>query len=538
MQTRAIFTQKRHGGLHNDESGTISRCIQIMNPVQENGGDKTQPDYDEITRLFLAHNTARYNNFLRRFEPATRKHIRVLPLLFHVNQSLFPGYINNQVPHTIYNYIPDTESVHHARIFNSAFSFDPDAAPSAPSIEAIYIQDNLKSGTILLWVIPHPDIEPDMVALLKEKAHYISKWRESRNINLQCHVALPQDMPVTYWGDKYNSLHLDKSIFLDDFYSESILIAGKTPAWWLIAPDTESSYDQIIENIRNKNTEQFANYIDFGSIASARPQDYLASVILNLINIRQCPEETWLNILDLCHKLTAHPALDCTSLHIKENIYAAQIEQNQYQDIYCKVINETIDTIYGREQAIIIARTLKIIARRHDSSIKSANIYRILLTHRRETDTETATHDKLAYEYTTATEIITDFIKQAFLWFLEKLDHIDGRILPPDSGLRTIANNLIRHIEPRIGFIPLTNNNRVKAYRPYDVCIKHIIEHRNNSWSLIVADSDNQSFEIRQGSNPVELAAWGVPNRLITHETRISVSCPYLSVKQDRKSVV
>ncbi|MBI3186903.1 MAG: class I adenylate cyclase, partial [Gammaproteobacteria bacterium] len=358
------------------------------------------------------------------------------------------------------------------------------------------------------------------------------KWRESRNINLHCHVALPCEMAATYWGDKYNSLHPDKSIFLDDFYSEAIFVAGKMPAWWLITPDKEVAYEQEMENIRIKDSARYDNLIDFGSIANARPQDYLASTILNLINIRQCPEETWLNILDLCHKLTAHPSLDCTSLHIKEGIYTAQNNSALYQEIYCHVMNNTLDAIYGRENSIIIARTLKVIANRHDNKNNMANIYRILLAHRRDSDAEFTNNDKLSYEFTTATEIIFDLIKQAFIWFLDQLNRIDASILPPDSGLRIVAGNLISHIEHKQDYIPVTNINPVNSTRNYDVCIKHIIEHRNNNWSLIVVDNENQSYEMRQGKTPVELVAWGVLNRLITHETRISVSCPYLSVKQ------
>lgn len=500
--------------------------------MHDNGKNEPYPDSKAISKLFLAYNATRYENLLQRYPVNSQKDIRTLPLLFHVNQNLLPGHINRHVPHTIYDYVPDADSIAHANTFNSAFSYIHEDEPAPHSIDAVYLQDNLKSGMLILWIIHNRNLEPEEIELLKQKAARVENWREAKKLNLRCHVTLPGNMPAIYWGEKYDSLHPDKSIFLDDFYSESILLAGKQPAWWHVAPDQEARYEQYIEDIKTSYPDAFSRLINFGAITNARPQDYLAAVILNLAHAKNCPQETWLNIMDLCHKLSIHPATGCIASRIKNRLCTLPTQHPQYQDIYCNSMNEIMASIYGREQTIIIDRTLKLIAHNHDKNRKSANIYTILLANRNTHDIETNNTLKQDLEFVTATEILADLIRQASLWFINKLQLIDDCILLPGSNLATITANLMQRMEPRPHHIAITNIHPVKAGTPYDVCIRHNIENRNNSWSLTIIDDENNSFDIKHGKGPVELAAWATLNRIITHTTRISVSCPYMSVKQ------
>ncbi|HEY9051619.1 MAG TPA: hypothetical protein VIQ03_08755 [Gammaproteobacteria bacterium] len=511
--------------------GELSANI-IMNLKHESNESKSHPDSEEVSKLFLEYNQLKYENLLSRFQSRIRYHIRALPLFFHVNKNLLPGYVNNSVPCTVYNYIPDAETIDYARSFNSKFDYDYNSPAPEHSIEAIYIQDNLKSGKIILWVIYNKNLENFDVELLREKTSYVCKWLESIKIKIEHHVVTADNMAIAYWGNKYNSIHPDKSIFLDDFYAESILVAGKSPAWWLVSPDHEDMYEQLINDIKTNDEEKYEDIIDFGSIANARPQDYLASAIINLMNIKQCPEESWLNILSLCHKLEASPSLDCSSHRIKIKIYSGITECIQYQDIYCSIINHITNTIYGRDKIIVISRILKTISHKHRNNQLTLNIYEQLLSGQYNTDLQNTNTNKLAYEYIPATGVIFDLIKNAFQWLIKKIESINPGIIGPGSGIETITNNLIRQIESKNGYIPITNINPVKTIEPYDICLQHNTSHNRNNWSLFIIDYERNSYELRHDNNPISLVAWAVFNRIIDNKTRISVICPYLSIKQ------
>lgn len=507
-------------------------ATDIMILKHESGKSEIHPDSDEISRLFQAYNKLKYENLLNRFHPGIRNNIRTLPLFFHVNKNLLPGYVNNTVPCTVYNYIPDAEAIDQARLFNSKFDYDYNSPALDHSIEAIYLQDNLKSGKVILWIIHTKALNEQATELLKEKTAYICKWLESKLFKIQYYVCTVDNMAIAYWGNKYNSIHPDKSIFLDDFYSEGILIAGKSPAWWLIPPNMEDQHEQLINNIKTDQADTYEDIIDFGSIANARPQDYLTSAIINLTNIKLCPEESWLNILSLCHKLASSPSLDCTSHRIKQRIYSDACELIQYQDIYCDIINEISNSIYGREKEIVIARILRIIAYRHEKYSASINIYKTLLSSRQDNDSQYLNNDKLAYEYFQASGVIFRLIEQAFKWFIKKSGDIAPHLISPNSGIETITYNLIRQIEQKNGYIQVTNISPLKNISPYDICLQHNTSNHENNWSLNIIDYDRNCFELRHGNNPVEVIAWAVFNHVIDDKTRISVICPYLSIKQ------
>lgn len=486
----------------------------------------------DIYKLFQEYNSSKYNRLLHRFRPEHRNNIRSIPLFFHVNLNLLPGYVNDNVPHTVYDYLPDAEVIDNARLYNSKFDYDINTPLQDHSIEAIYIQDNLKTGRFILWIIYHPGLTALSIELLKEKTSIICKWLESMQIRLIYHVVTSSEMPLIYWGTKYESLRPDKSIFLDDFYSESILLAGKFPAWWLIPPDKENQYDQLINDREANGSEKLNNAINFGSIANTREQDYLAAAIINLINIQSCPEESWLNILDLCHKLNHFPSLNCTSYRIKKHTYDNSTNNIQYQDIYCNTINETIDAIYGREKSILITRILKLIASQHKTGSISANIYRNLLSSRPNNDSKYVYDGKSRYEYIAATENIFMLIREAFEWFIRKTNKINSNLIPFESVLYTLTNNLLRRISTKDNYIPVTNIHSILSTRLYDICFKHNTQDHKDNWSLIIIDNALNEIEIRQDENPVALAAWGVFNRIIDNKTRISVNCPYMSIKQ------
>jgi adenylate cyclase class 1 len=494
-----------------------------MNPDHDAQQNTSIPGNDDIAHRFNEYNAQKLEQLLHRHSPAMQKHIRALPLFFHVNQNLFPGHVNQHVPHGICGYAPDENTLHHAATFNHAFSYKPEEHTQASAIAAVYLQDNLKSGKLILWIIHSDELDTEAVELLRQKAARLNAWREARTLHLHCEITLPHTMAAAYWGEKYKSMTPDKSIFLDDFYSEAILLAGRPPAWWFTSPGAETQHEQDTEKSNNHDNTQLNDAIDFGAIANSRPQDYLATLLLNLLHVRNCPEETWLNILALCHKLAAWPKMDCTAQRIRQSVYAPS-QQSGYADIYCNILNETIQTVYERDKTILIDRALKLLAQRHGTP----NIYNLILAHRSissgaQPDTR---HD---YEYTTAVDILHELIRLAVSWFVQKLRDMEPALLTAASDSDLLIQHLLQRIELKPGHIGIANLLPIRHTSNFDICLRHNIENRHNSWSMLIADS---GFEIRQGKDPVELAAWGVFNRIISHNTRLSVSYPYLSIRQ------
>ena len=94
--------------------------------------------------------------------------LKILPLLFHINHPLLPGYTSSQCPTGIPLYNPDREALHCARIISKSFEHKHRAYQKF-DIYALYMMGS--TGTIAyseksdfdIWLCHREDLSPEAV---------------------------------------------------------------------------------------------------------------------------------------------------------------------------------------------------------------------------------------------------------------------------------------------------------------------------------------------------------------------------------------
>ena len=118
-----------------------------------------RPDIDDgidrkvlatLRTRFLAVNAARLERALAAMSTRQQQVLKLLPLLFHVNHPILPGYISATTPAGLANFEPDAEQLAEAQRLSRSFAYKPrrtggGSKPPAP-IHGLFLMGSL--GTV------------------------------------------------------------------------------------------------------------------------------------------------------------------------------------------------------------------------------------------------------------------------------------------------------------------------------------------------------------------------------------------------------
>ncbi len=226
--------------------------------------------------------------------------IHLLPLLFHVNSTSLPGYINLESPAGIVDYQPSKQAIDAAKSHHRAFSYTRRALHRYP-IHALYLinkqglLDYHSSEPFELWLIYAQPISEAQLTLLKQKSASISSWSQAQGIAVT--IKLYDEATLLTKGPA----HYD----LDLFYCSGILLAGKPPSWWLDnTADDDNKYSSHYEK----------ESIDFGSITPMAANDLFSVAASNIEHALDQGLESCLELLYFDCLLDKHNHYDSLSL--------------------------------------------------------------------------------------------------------------------------------------------------------------------------------------------------------------------------------
>ena len=74
-----------------------------------------------VKRRFLALNKDRLRRVQESLQPRQRVFIQLLPLLFHINHPMLPGYLSNKTPCGVSDYTPGKRCIQSARKLAKSF---------------------------------------------------------------------------------------------------------------------------------------------------------------------------------------------------------------------------------------------------------------------------------------------------------------------------------------------------------------------------------------------------------------------------------
>jgi len=285
-------------------------------------------DIRGIKERFLLLNRERLKRVRDAINPAQRDFFDLLPLLFHTNHPLLPGFVSTTTPIGISEYTPSRATLAAAR--RVARSFDPRRrAVRTVNIHSLALMGS--SGTVAysresdfdIWVCHRPDLTEAEREELSRKTDGISEW--AGTLGLEVHFFhLSAD---AFRAGEAEALSSESSgstqhyLLLDEFYRTGLLIAGRYPIWWLVPPRLEHQYHEIVRNFRVSRLVPEREFLDFGAIGDLPVSEFVGAAMWQLTKAIGSPHKSLLKLMLLEAYASEYPQAQLLSARYKEAVY-------------------------------------------------------------------------------------------------------------------------------------------------------------------------------------------------------------------------
>ncbi len=275
---------------------------------------KLNPDFSEgvdrkllkvVKERFMRVNGERLSLCNAALSVKHRDIVALLPLLYHVNHPLLPGFVAKDTPFGVSGFEPDKSCISIAKSYSQSFKFKSSSVnPSA--VHAIFMMGSTgtlahsESSDVDLWLCYDATLDEKALASLKQKAEKIDQW--ANNLGLEVHTFL-MDAKKFKGGfasgpvDKESSGSAQHYLLLDEFYRTAILLAGRYPIWWLVPPEQEKNYEKIVDLFLSKRFIKESDILDFGTAADIPKSELIGAGLWQLYKGLDSPYKSVLKIL-------------------------------------------------------------------------------------------------------------------------------------------------------------------------------------------------------------------------------------------------
>ncbi len=245
---------------------------------------------------------SRLERMLAGFSIAQSDCIQLIPLLFHVNHPMLPGYVDKQTPCGLPNYSPDKTVKSIAKTISRSFKYQSRAYLQY-QVLGLYLMGS--SGTLGqsiksdldLWVVIDPGMELIDRDRIYRKSKNISQWLASKGVELNCYLVGESDFRVNKSKplSKENCGDTQNFLLLDEFYRTAIWLCGRKPLWWMV-PANEN-YAEFSTRLIKQRYLHRADWIDFGEVASIPASEYFSASLWQLYKSIESPYKSLLKLL-------------------------------------------------------------------------------------------------------------------------------------------------------------------------------------------------------------------------------------------------
>lgn len=361
-----------------------------------------RPDLDEgIDRKVLSQLRARFlklneGRMARAMEGlSTRQQavLTLLPLFFHVNHPLLPGYVSGSTPAGLSNYEPDANALAEAQRLTRSFSYKPRHSSNPPRpIHGLFLMGSL--GTLAqadqsdmdVWVCHGPDLSESELTELRKKCQLLEIWAASQGAEAHFFLIDPARFVR---GERDTQLSSEDCgttqhyLLLDEFYRTAIWLAGRTPVWWLVPVYEEASYDRYTHTLMSKRFIRADETLDLGHLAYIPPGEYIGAGLWQLFKGIESPYKSVLKLLLTEVYASEHPTVHCLSLRFKQAVFANRLDLDEldpYVVVYRRI--EEYLTARGEPERLELVRRalyLKVNRKLTGSSSRTQSWQRSLL---------------------------------------------------------------------------------------------------------------------------------------------------------------
>jgi adenylate cyclase class 1 len=306
-----------------------------------------------IKQRFLQVNSARLARTKSALAPRQQIFLELLPMLFHVNHPMLPGYVSHKTPKGLADFTPSKRDIQKCQRLARSFTYHRQPTLKR-RIYGIFLMGSCgtiaqsESSDLDIWICHPDDLEHEEQLLLRAKTHSISRW--ARTIGLEAHFFL-MDAEKFRLGERESLSTEDCGssqhyLLLDEFYRTGLLIGGRIPIWWLIPPDEDQHYDYYAETLRKKRFVKPRDTVDFGGVGHIPAGEFIGAGVWQLYKAIDSPYKSALKILLTEVYASEYPNVEPLSTTFKRAIYNDQLdidELDPYVMVYRKLENYLIE---------------------------------------------------------------------------------------------------------------------------------------------------------------------------------------------------
>lgn len=281
-----------------------------------------------IKQRFLLLNRERLRRAQESMRERQRDFLDLLPLLFHVNHPILPGYASNECPVGVSDYRPSKNALHAAKKIALSFDFRRKALPRY-DIFSLFIMGS--SGTVAysqasdfdIWVCHRPDMDAGQLAALQQKATLIEEWADSCDLEIHFYLMNPKHFKEGQHADlsKESSGTAQHYLLLEEFYRTGLLLAGRYPLWWLVPPGQEANYETYMKTLVEKRYVNQNEFVDFGNIAQVPAEEFFGAALWQLYKGIDSPYKSVLKLLLMEIYTSQYPNIELLCQRFKREIY-------------------------------------------------------------------------------------------------------------------------------------------------------------------------------------------------------------------------
>lgn len=280
----------------------FSRPIDIHDI--DDGVDRKQ--LSQLKQRFLTLNQQRYARTCAALSERQQQFLQLLPLLFHVNHPMLPGYISHSTPAGVYQYSPTDEQLRYAKIIARSFNYQRDLTEKNCYIDALFIMGSVgtiaqsDSSDLDVWVCHSLDANYPTLHELERKCALISAWA-AQQIHLEVHFFLMNADEFSQQRNQGLSSEASGSaqhyLLLDEFYRTALWLAGKVPLWWFVPASRERDYQDFCEKLVGRRFLKSQDVIDFGGLPDIPANEFIGAGVWQLYKAIESPYKSVLKLL-------------------------------------------------------------------------------------------------------------------------------------------------------------------------------------------------------------------------------------------------
>ncbi|WP_273150501.1 class I adenylate cyclase [Methylophaga thiooxydans] len=309
-------------------------------------------DRVQALRFFQAHNHERFQRLIELASPHHGVMLQVLPLLFHLNSKVLPGFINDDVPAGLIDYQPDKTTLDKAKELETSFKYRRKALRRYPlrGLYLIHPQGVLNAtdnGSLQLWLLHSDNVNDEQRHGLTLKLNAVVDWMQAAGLTVEYKLLAEADIHA-------NSL---QGWEIDLFYHSGMVLAGSVPYWWLSTTAEDQDYQHTINELKNQRMLNQVSFVDFGAAAPSHAERIFTLCYQAIKNSLHSGND-WLE-LEYLHTQLEQGELPCLSHLLKQQVHQQKPSlSNDISHLKLLQIAQHHPASHAREALYLVSREL------------------------------------------------------------------------------------------------------------------------------------------------------------------------------------